>query len=450
MAQQLFEADEAVDAEFTDDDAIVLDTSDTRFRRIGLTLLGITFGLFGGWATFAPLEGAALAPGVVMVKNYRKTVQHFEGGIVEQIRVRDGDLVQKGEVLVVLDDTQARAQHEILLGQFISYKAIEARLLSERDGLSEVSYPDVLTGLDDSRVDDSIAGQNQVFQARKSSREGEISVLKQRIDQLRSQIEGQQAVAQSRRTLLASYGQEIDDLSSLLAEGYTDKQRLMEVERSHARLEGDIAEIKSTMAANEIRIGETRLQILQLKKDGHTEVVSQLGDQQAKLFDVNERIAATQSTLERTDIKAPESGMVLGLTVHTVGGVIGSGVPILDIVPVSEELIVEAQVSPIDIDRVHTGQVADIRFSAFKSSATAKLQGIVINLSADSLVNEQSGLSYYLARVEVTKDSMDKLGELKLLPGMPAEVLINTGARTLLNYLMRPASDAFARSLIED
>ena len=224
----------------------------------------------------------------------------------------------------------------------------------------------------------------------------------------------------------------------------------MEIERSHARLQGDIAELKSTVAANEIRIGETRLQILQLKKDSHTEVVSQLGDQQAKLFDVNERIAATQSTLERTHIKAPDSGMVLGLAVHTVGGVIGSGIPILDIVPVSGELIVEAQVSPIDIDRVHTGQVADIRFSAFRSSTTAKIQGVVVNLSADRLVDEQSGMPYYLARVEVTKDGMNDLGKLKLLPGMPAEVLINTGARTLLNYLMRPASDAFHRSLLED
>ena len=451
MAQELIEAEPAEFVELDDHkENIELDTSDTRYRRIGLIILGITFGLFGGWATFAPLEGAALAPGVVVVKNYRKTVQHLEGGLIEEIRVRDGDVVSKDQVLVVLDDTQARAQHEILLGQYISLKSNEARLLSERDGLSTVEYPEELTTLADSRVADAIAGQDHVFQARKRAREGEISVLEQRIDQLRSQIEGQQAIEDSRRILLASFGQEIEDLSSLLASGFTDKQRLTELERSHARMLGEIAELKSNMAANEIRIGETHLQILQLEKDTQTEVVSQLGESQANLFDVDERLQATKHTLERTVIKAPDSGMVLGLAVHTVGGVIGSGTPILDIVPLNEELVVEARVSPIDIDRVQTGLMADVRFSSFRSSTTKMVEGAVVNLSADSLVDEATGMAYYLARVEVTEESLAELSDLKLLPGMPAEVLIKTGARTLLQYLLRPATDAFARSLIED
>ncbi len=429
---------------------IELKTTDAGFKVIGLIILAITFGLFGGWAAFAPLDSAALAPGVVTVKNYRKTVQHLEGGIVKEILVRDGDVVTKDEVLIVLDDTQARAQLEILRSQFISLKTLESRLLSERDDLKRVRYPEDLSGLDDARLREAEQGQNQVFIARKNAREGEISVLKQRIEQLKSQIAGIKAIQDSQRTLAASYREEIGELESLVKEGYADKQRLRELKRSLARLYGEIGEGKSTIAANEIKIGETQLQILQLNKEFRTEVVNQLGEIQAKLYDVNERMAAVEDTVSRALIKAPESGMVLGMSVHTVGGVVGAGSGILDIVPQTEELIIEAQVSPIDIDRVHTGTPAEIRFSAFKSATTPIATGTVVNLSPDRLLNEQTGMPYYLARVEVSEESMQALGELKLLPGMPAEVLINTGARTLLEYIVQPATNAFRRSMLED
>ncbi|PID42495.1 MAG: hemolysin secretion protein D [Proteobacteria bacterium] len=429
---------------------VELKTTDTVFKITGLIILAITFGLFGGWAAFAPLDSAALAPGVVMVKDYRKTVQHLEGGIVKDILVRDGDVVKKDDVLVVIDDTQARAQLEILKSQYISFKTLESRLLSERDDLDRVVYPEELTALDDKRLVEAKQGQNQVFMARKNAREGEISVLEHRIDQLQSQIDGIAAVQKSRHALAASYQEEIGELESLVREGYADKQRLRELKRSLARLQGEIGEGKSGIAANEIKVGETRLQILQLNKEFRTEVVNQLGEVQAKLHDINERVSAVEDTVSRAVVKAPDSGMVLGMSVHTVGGVIGAGSAILDIVPQTEELVVEAQVSPIDIDRVQTGTTAEIRFSAFKSATTPIATGTLVSLSADRLLNEQTGMPYYLARVEVSEESIEALGELKLLPGMPAEVLINTGARTLLEYIIQPATNAFHRSMLED
>ncbi|MCG8611392.1 MAG: HlyD family type I secretion periplasmic adaptor subunit [Pseudomonadales bacterium] len=430
--------------------AVEVETNDRIFRIIGLVIVGITFGLFGGWAAFAPLDSAALAPGVVTVESYRKTVQHLEGGIVREIQVRDGDMVEKGDVLLVLDDTQAKAQLGILNGQFITQKSMEARLLSERDGLAKISYPDVLMTMDDARVMDAKHGQDQVFTARKRAHEGEIAVLKQRIEQLKKEIVGVSAVQSAKKELVKSYDEEVADYRELVGQGLAEKQRLRELERNSARLKGEIAENVANIARIETRIGETELQILQLQKEFQTEVVNQLGEVQATLFDVTERMAAVKDTVARTTISAPESGRVLGLSVHTIGGVIAAGTPILDIVPQSEELIVEAQVSPIDIDRVEPDMLAEVRFSAFKSGTTPTVEGRVINISGDRLVDEKSGVPYYLARVRLTPESREKLGSLQLLPGMPAEVLINTGARTLWQYIVQPITDAFAVSLIED
>ncbi|MBY4676793.1 HlyD family type I secretion periplasmic adaptor subunit [Marinobacterium arenosum] len=429
--------------------AQVVETNDMPIRAIGFTILFLVFGVFGSWAALAPLDSAALAPGVVTVKNYRKTVQHLEGGIVKEILVRDGVQVQAGDLLLVLDDTQARAEQEILRGQHMAAKALEARLIAERDGLETVAYPDLLL-VDDARAREAMENENQQFNARKQQREGEIEVLEQRVGQLETQSRGLDALIRSKRQLVASYDEEIGDNKALLSQGYVDKQRLRDGERRKATLIGEIAEHQSSQAGIKVKIGETRLQILQLNKEFRSEVVNQLTETQTRVFDLQERIAAISDRVRRSEVTAPVAGMVLGMEIHTVGGVISPGRPILDIVPDNEELIVEAQVSPNDIDRVAPGLTADIRFSAFKSATTPVIEGRLLNLSADRLVNEETGMPYYLARVEVTEEGRQLLGDLKLVPGMPAEVLINTGARTLLEYLVQPATNAFARSMIED
>ena len=307
-----------------------------------------------------------------------------------------------------------------------------------------------LQDLSDPHIVEARQGESQIFIARKNALQGEISVLNQRIDQLGSKINGLQGQRASKQELMKSYGEEIHDLKELLAEGFADKQRLRDIERNYAMVTGEIAEFTSEIAGNEMQIGETKLQILQLQKKFQEEVAGKLSEVQAKLYDVTQRLVATRDKVARTVIKSPADGRVLGLSVHNVGGVISPGKPILDIVPQKEELIIDAQVSPIDIDRVNVGLMAEVRFSAFKQALTPKMKGKVINLSADRLVDEKSGQPYYLAKIELTPDSYLKLGDMELLPGMPAEVLINTGERTVFEYLMQPITNAFARAFIED
>lgn len=430
--------------------SVSLVTDDRPIRNIGTTVLVITFGILGTWGYLAPIDGAALAPGHVTVKSHSKTVQHLDGGIVSQLLAKDGDIVKEGDVLMKLDGTEVKSQLEILRGQQITISAQMARLAAERDHLETIVFPDNLQNLFDAHIAEARLGESHIFQARKNSYEGEISVLKQRISQLNSKITGLQGQRNSKRELMASFSNEVGDLKELLAQGFVDKQRLRDIERNLASVNGEIAALSSEIASSEIQIGETKLQILQLQKKFQEEVAGKLGEVQAEFYDVSQRVIATGDKVVRTDIKAPAGGRVLGLSVHNIGGVITPGKPILDIVPQQEELIIDAQVSPIDIDRVRTGLIAEVRFSAFKQALTPKVMGKVINLSADKLIEERSGASYYQAQVELTPDSYVKLRGLELLPGMPAEVFINTGERTVFEYLMQPITNAFARAFIED
>ncbi|KRW66609.1 hemolysin secretion protein D [Pseudomonas sp. TTU2014-105ASC] len=426
-----------------------LPTSDSRARFIGYFIVFVTFGIFGTWATFAPLESAALAPGVVTVQSYRKTVQHLEGGIVKELHARDGEVVSAGDPLIVLDDTQVRAEYGITRSQLVATQAMEARLRAERDDLEAVDYSRMLES-DSHRAQEARDGETQVFNARRGSRLGEVAVLEKRIGQLNEQISGLRSMIATKGSLEKSYKDEITELADLLAEGFVDKQRLLDQERKLNMLRSEIADHQSEITKTRLQISETELQILQLNKDFSAEVVAQLAEVQTKVFDLQERMSALEDRLTRIVIRAPENGMIIGMTVHTVGGVISPATPLLDIVPAQSDLIIEAQVSPIDIDRVRVGKPADIRFSAFNSSTTPVMKGEVVHVSADRLINQDTGMPYYLARVTLTEEGARALGSLQLQPGMPAEVLINTGARTMLQYLVSPATDAFAKSMIED
>lgn len=437
-------------AQPTGDNAIALVTDDAPIRNIGIMVLICTFGILGTWGYLAPIDSAALAPGFVTVKSHRKTVQHLDGGIVSQLLAKDGDLVHEGDVLIKLDTTEIKAQQEILRGQFISLSAQVARLSSERDHKNLVDYPDALADLNDVHIREARQTENQIFLSRKNAHEGEISVLKQRISQLDSQTKGFQGQRSSKMELMASYGEEVHDLKELLAEGFADKQRLRDTERNYAAVNGEIASLTAQIAGNEIQQGETRLQILQLEKTQQEEVAAKLGEIQSQLYDVTQRLVAATDKVNRTEIRSPADGRVLGLSVHNIGSVITPGHPILDIVPQTEELIIDAQVSTMDIDRVSIGLLAEVRFSAFKQVLTPKMQGKVINLSADKITDERNGNSYYQAQIELTPDSYQKLGNIELVPGMPAEVLISTGERTVVEYLMQPITNAFARAFIED
>lgn len=424
-------------------------TSDRGIRRIGITIIVITFGVFGTWAAFAPLSNAVHGSGVVTVQNYRKTVQHLEGGIVKELLARDGDLVQKGDPLIVLDEAQLSAEYESTRNQLIVGRYKEALLRAERDGLQDIPAV-TMDGTDSERAREALGGELQVFRARHDSLMGEISVNRERIEQMKEQIAGLDDMIRTKRNLEKSYSGEIKQLKELLAEGFVDNQRLLEQERKLDLLKTEVADHQSSITKTKLQIGETELQIVQLKKKFDSDVANELSEVQAQVFDLQEREAALRDRLSRVVIRAPESGMVLDMKVHTIGGVVSAATPLLDIVPASSELVVEAKVATKDIDRLELGRTADIRFVAFNQATTPVIEGALIRVSADSLTEERTGDQYYLVRVKVSEDGMKKLGNRKLQPGMPADVLINAGERTMLQYLLKPARNMFAESLIEE
>ncbi|KFE57155.1 hemolysin secretion protein D [Pseudomonas syringae] len=426
-----------------------LPTSDAKTRRLGFGIIFVVFGLFGGWAAFAPLDSAANAPGVVTVQTYRKTIQHLEGGIVKELLVHDGDTVKKGDPLIVLDDSQVGAEYEMNRSQLVAAKATEARLRAERDGLSSIDFGDALEP-NTPRGKEAQNSETQIFNARRNSRLGEIAVLQERVGQLNEQIRGLGSMISTKNNLGKSYTGEIGELRDLLAQGFVDKQRMLEQERKLDGLKSEIADHNSTITKTRLQINETQLQIVQLTKDFNSDVVKQLADIQTKVYDLQERTAAYKDRLSRIVIRAPEDGMVIGMTVHTVGGIVRAATPLLDIVPSVSDLIVEVHVQPVDIDRIGIGKNAKIRFSAFNSATTPEIEAVVTQISADRLTDERTGMPYYLARLQVTEDGQRRLGDRKLVPGMPADALISTGERTMLQYILQPARNAISESMIEE
>ncbi|MBD8496245.1 HlyD family type I secretion periplasmic adaptor subunit [Pseudomonas syringae] len=435
--------------EHEDEHANDMPTSDRGIRRIGVMIVLVTFGLFGTWAALAPLDNAVYGSGVVMVQSYRKTVQHLEGGIVKELLARDGDLVRKGDPLIVLDEAQLSAEYESTRNQLVSAQAKEARLRAERDELDEIPAL-VIKDTDSQRAQEAIDGEKQVFKARKLSKQSEISVQRERIGQLKQQIIGLKDMIRTKGGLQRSYSSEIAELKPLLAQGFVEKQRLLEQERKLDMLKSEVADHESTITKTQLQISETELQIVQLNKKFNSDVVNELSDVQAKVFDLQEKASAIEDRLSRIVIRAPEDGMVLDMKVHTVGGVISPATPLLDIVPETSDLVVEARISTNDIDRVELGKLTDIRFTAFNASTTPIIEGTVVRISADRLTDEKDGSPYYLVRVKLTDDGVKKLADRRLQPGMPAEVLINAGSRTMLEYLLKPARNMFAKSMIEE
>lgn len=426
-----------------------VDTSMETPKRVGILIFFLVFGVFGFWAAFAPLDASARAAGIVTVESYKKVIQHLEGGIVGEILVRNGDAVKAGDPLLVLDNTQSQAQLEIANTQFVALKAREARLLAESSGAETISFPSVLMQ-ERTDADAEMASERQIFLARKASRDGEVEVLEQREDQLASQVTGLEAVRTSKLELAASFSEELVDVRELLKEGFADKQRLRELERSYASYSGEAADLTANISTTQMQIGETRLQVLQQNKDFLNEVVNELAEIRTRLKDTQERMIALTDIVRRTTITAPVDGIVNGMQIHTVGGVVRGGDDIAEVIPQTDELIIEASISPIDIDRVTIGQEAMISFSAFSSGLVPTIYGNVIGISADRLIDQASGSPYYLARVKVSPEGMRDMGDLILVPGMPAEVFVNTGARTFLQYVFKPFTTALSRSFIED
>jgi epimerase transport system membrane fusion protein len=437
-----------------DAEAILVD--DSRFRRIGGLIVLVVFGIFGLWATLAPLNSAAIAPGEIKVEGYRKTIQHLEGGIVRSIQVDDGDRVDADQVLIVLDDRQPKTQLQVMLGQYYVLLAREARLLAQQQDWPDIEFPLALTeNKDDSRVRELIDMQQHNFNVRKNANEGEISLYRRQMEQLNARIKGLKSQRNSQYRLVESYREELKDFERLIKEGYTEKQRVREFERNLAESEGTLGELVSSIAEAEVQISGIELEVVQLTKDFQREVAAELSEVQGQLFELREQIHLLRDTVERTVVRAPVAGMVMGLSVHTVGAVVAPGADLLEIVPQGDELVIEARVSPVDIDRISEGQSAEVRLTAFKARDTPKLEASVVSVSADSMQDERRGADdepFFLARLKITDESRRYLDQasLSLMPGMPADVLILTGDRTMLQYLLEPLTATISHSFVED
>ncbi len=418
---------------------------------LGFIIVFLFFGVFMGWAAWAPLGSAAIAQGSVGVEGNRKTIQHLEGGIIDKILVRDGDKVKAGQVLVKLSATQATASLQLVRGRRIAALVREARLIAERDETTDIQFPDGLKSLQkDPKVAESVMGQLNIFNARRQSQAGQVAILNQRIAQYNEEVKGLKGQISAENRQLELIADEIKDVSGLVEKGLAQRPRLRALQRNAAEIEGSRSQNQAKIAQVGQAVAEARLQIIELKTTTLNEVVQELRDVQSELFELAEQERAAADILRRTEVVAPNDGIIVNLQVHTSGGVIAPGASLLDIVPANVRLIVEARVDPGDIDVVQIGLPAQVRFPAFSQRTMAPVEGRVVRVSADSLTDERTGTSYYLVRVAIEDDLPTKLKGAELYPGMQAEVMITTGERTALDYFFKPISASLNRAFRED
>lgn len=410
----------------------------------------VIFGIFGIWSVVAPISSAAVSSGQVILDSNRKTIQHLEGGIVKEILVKEGSVVKEGDVLIKLDETAAKAKLDQLKSQYFAELAAQGRLLAERDNKETITFSEELTKQQDNPVvHDHMDSQSRLFDARRKNTQGQIEVLQQKIEQSKREIDGLEAQAKSARSQMGLLQQEISVVRKLLKDGNAAKPRLLALERQSADLDGQRGEHMALISRSQQNIGESEIQMINIKNKFMNDVMAELQETQTKINDLSERLRASQDTMNRITISSPITGTVTGLKVHTVGGVITSSEALMDIVPTDDELIIESKVQVQDIDQVHAGLLARVRLTAYKTRYVPMLEGQVKYVSADRFTEERNGMPYYIARVHIPKKALSDLPNVKLYPGMPADVLIVTGERTLLSYLFAPIRESFSKALRE-
>ena len=431
-------------------DALSLRRSIRRPVRVGLLFVVVFLVAFVGWGSLVPLAGGAVAPGIISPDGDRKTVQHLEGGIISKLLVRDGDIVAPGQPLVVLEGVVAKATFDMLVAQQGTLIATRARLLAEQAGLPGVEFPPEVAETKDERLKALVDGQRRLFADRLATHSARKSVLQQRIEQLREQIKGLQAQVDSSTTQLELIHEELVGKEELRLKNIVTKPEVLKLRRAVAEIEGRRGEYMGAIARAEQQIGETRLQILTADAERADQVTTQLEQVRIDLATATEKLNSSADILKRTVITAPLAGTVLNMRFKTEGGILKPADPILDIVPAEDMLLIDAKVAPIDIDVVRAGLPAKVQLSAFTSRNTPRVNGVVRSVSADRLTDENTRQHYFLARVLVEREEIRRIGpHILLKPGMPADVLIVTGERTMANYILQPFLDAFWRSFRE-
>jgi HlyD family secretion protein len=417
---------------------------------IGLAVVAILAGGLGGWASTAEISGALIAPGAIVVDSNVKKVQHPTGGVVGELLARDGDIVKAGDVIVRLDDTVTKASLAIVTKNLDGLLARAARLQAEQQGLTKIVFPaTLLDRADDPDVKNVIASETKLFEVRTTGRVGQKAQLRERITQLNEEIAGLTAQEKAKDQEIALVEKELVGVNSLYDQHLVQISRLTTLQRDAARLNGERAQFVASRAQAKGKITETELQIIQVDKDLVSDVSKDLREANDKIGEFVERKVTAEDQLRRTDIRAPQDGMVLQSTVHTVGGVITAGDAIMMIVPQADALSVEAKVNPQDIDKLQIGQKTLLRLSAFNQRTTPELNGVVARVSPDVTTDQRTGQSYYTIRVSMPPEEVARLGDVKLIPGMPVEAFVQTGDRTLLSYLIKPLRDQLMRAFRE-
>ena len=434
-------------------DKPIVPTDDRRYIKFGLLFLLITLGGFSAWAGFAPLGSALISSGEVVVNSYRKSIQHYEGGIVERIFVKNGDKVAAGDPLVELDAIQSEAQQFSNQKRLLTTQAELERLVAEQNFETSLVFSDVLLdhAKQDSDIHNALMQQQQLHSARLKAFMQEQDALGTRIEQTRQQITGLGQQSAIVKEQIVSLQKEQAAFSTLFDEGLGDGQRARELDRSVLSTQNEVARIESEISRLKIQISETELQIATRKQDFLKDVGERIRQAQGNYYNYQEALKIASDRIDRSIIRSPEAGVVVGMQVHTIGSVAASGQTLLDLVPERDTFVVETQLNTQDINEVYVGQKADIRFSAFNANMTKVIEGVVINVSADRLLSERDNTPYYLARIQISEQGAKDMGEdMVLKPGMPAEVMILRDDRTLFSYLIKPIADSLARSLKEE
>ena len=421
-----------------------------RHLMIGIATAAFLVIGVGGWAATTEFAGAVIAQGQLVVDSSVKKVQHPTGGVVGELRVRDGDRVHEGDIIVRLDDTQTRANLQIVIKGIWELLGRKAREEAEIEGRDTLVFPAELTDrTDDADVAYIMNSERKLFEIRRNAREGLKSQLNERTVQSEEEIRGLVAQVESKDKQIVWIKKELEGVNDLWNKQLVQFNRVTQLEREGARLDGERGQLVASIAQSRGKIAETKIQILQIDQDMRTEVGKDLADIRGKMAELIEKRVAAEDQLKRIDIRAPQDGMVHQLDVHTVGGVITPGQQIMLIVPEADKLVVEAKVQPQDIDSLRIGQHAVLRFTAFNLRTTPELDGTVMVVSADITQDQRTGANYYTIRIAVPKTEIARLDELKLVPGMPVDVFVQTSPRTIISYVVRPFHDQIVKAFRE-
>jgi len=423
----------------------------SRAARWGLLAMALALGGFFLWASLAPLNSGVPAAAQVVVETKRHPVQHLTGGIVQAVQVREGDVVQTGQPLFELNDATARANYEAVRQRLHGLRAVQSRLLAEKNQSSSVTFPPELQlAATDPLIQQQMHIQQQLFLTRRSALRAELAAIEEGIRGQEASIQAFDGIRLQRRQQLALLQQELTQTSALVAEGFAPRNRQLELERAQADIQASLLDLEGNHQRARSSIAELRQRALARQQQQQEEIENQITSVNLEVQTDASRYLALKEELQRTRILAPASGQVVGLQVTNVGGVIQPGQVLLSIVPVGEPLLLDAQIAPHLIDRLRTGQITDVRFTTFIHDPQLVVQGEVVSLSKDILTDERTGLSHYLARVQITPSGMETLGQRRMQPGMPAEVIVITGERTLLTYLLGPLTRRVAASMTEE